>query len=132
MVRSAAIRRKNSLLVRLVNHAVLLHEAAGRAHQSAFMRLHDQAVGFATVLTLVLLDIFLRFRQFVLLGLDLAIELLRPLLFVLFPVLLGEERIHSHVILPTLLVCCRILLPIGLARALVKAFRIRHHGLLGT
>ena len=66
------------------------------------MRLYNEAIDFTAVHTLVLLDIFLCFRQLVLLRLILFFNLAKFLLFDLLSVLILKESIDHHIILTTL------------------------------
>ena len=114
MICPATIGREDTLFIRLVNHAVLLHEAASGADKGPLVRLHDQTVGFAAVLTLVLFHIFLCFRQFVLFCIELSLALIFAILLILFAILLLEKHIYSYVILSSFLV--RVHLTVGHVR----------------
>ena len=102
MVGAATIGGKDTLLIRLVNDAVLLNEAACRADQRPLVRLHNQAVDFSAIHALVLFDILLRLRQFVLLRLIFSFDLALLFLGLLLLVLFVEERVNHHVILSAL------------------------------
>ena len=91
MICTSTIGREYTLFVRLVDDAMLLDKSACRTHKSALMCLHDQAIRLATVLTLVLLDIFLSFRQLVLFSFILSLYLHFPLLFIFLVVLFREK-----------------------------------------
>ena len=83
---------------------MLLHESAGSAYKCPFMCFHDQTINLAAVLTLILLDIFLCFRQFVLLCFDFSLALILSILLILLAILLLKKRGHSYVILSSLMV----------------------------
>lgn len=102
MVGTATLGGEDTLLIGLVNDAMLLDEAACCADQSPLGLFHNQLVDFTAIHALVFLDILLRLRQFVLFCLILSFDLALPLLFVYLLVLLIEESVDHHVILTSL------------------------------
>ena len=104
MICSATIAREDTLFIRLIDHAMLLHKTTSRAYKCPLMCFHDQTVDLAAVLTLVLLDIFLCFRQFVLLCFEFSLALILSILLILLAILLLKKRGYSYVILSSFLV----------------------------